>query len=169
MLCVWTCGRLENQAGGKAHTYACRVFNRAHDLTTSTSPRYPAARAQSIRSYFSGDDDFNWNFGLALAAGGKFVEAEAVLASISSLDYRWGRRGSGAGWVAYFHLSTHYAYIVQPGVQERGLAAGGWRRELGWVRELQLPAGSAPLMQDPSHTYGPGRRRLTCRGLRAAS
>lgn len=43
---------------------------------------------QSIRSYFAADDDFNWNYGLALAATGKYAEAEEALASVQRPEYR---------------------------------------------------------------------------------
>jgi hypothetical protein len=43
---------------------------------------------QSIRSYFTNDDDFNWNYGLALAATGKYAEAEEALASVQREAYR---------------------------------------------------------------------------------
>jgi hypothetical protein len=43
---------------------------------------------QSIRSYFANDDDFNWNYGLALAATGKFREAEEALGAVQSDKYR---------------------------------------------------------------------------------
>lgn len=44
---------------------------------------------QSIRSYFTADDDFNWNYGLALAATGKYREAEEALAAVQREAYRW--------------------------------------------------------------------------------
>lgn len=44
---------------------------------------------QSIRSYFTGDDDFNWNYGLALAATGKYREAEEALAAVQRESYRF--------------------------------------------------------------------------------
>lgn len=44
---------------------------------------------QSIKSYFANDDDFNWNYGLALAATGKYREAEDALAAVQSKRYRW--------------------------------------------------------------------------------
>lgn len=45
-------------------------------------------RAQSIRSYFTQDDDFNWNYGLTLAASGKYREAEEALAAVQRDSYR---------------------------------------------------------------------------------
>ncbi|WIA41956.1 hypothetical protein OEZ86_009260 [Tetradesmus obliquus] len=42
----------------------------------------------SIRSYFASDDDFNWNYGLALAATGKYREAEEALGAVQSDKYR---------------------------------------------------------------------------------
>lgn len=44
--------------------------------------------AQSIKSYFPNDDDFNWNFGIAKAATGKYMEAEEALMSINNEAYR---------------------------------------------------------------------------------
>ncbi|KAL6747777.1 flagellar protein Dyf13 [Haematococcus lacustris] len=43
---------------------------------------------QSIKSYFPNDDDFNWNFGIAKAAFGKYREAEETLSLIQSEKYR---------------------------------------------------------------------------------
>jgi len=34
---------------------------------------------KSIKSYFLNDEDFNWNFGIALAAAGEFWEGEEAL------------------------------------------------------------------------------------------
>lgn len=45
---------------------------------------------QSIRSYFASDDAFNWNYGLALAATGKYKEAEEALASVQQQSCRSG-------------------------------------------------------------------------------
>lgn len=47
-----------------------------------------AAASQSIKSYFPNDDDFNWNYGLAKAATGKYQEAEEALVSIHNEKYR---------------------------------------------------------------------------------
>jgi intraflagellar transport protein 56 len=44
--------------------------------------------SQSIRSYFANDDDFNWNYGLALAATGKYREAEEALGAVQNDKYR---------------------------------------------------------------------------------
>mmetsp|Transcript_35995 Transcript_35995/g.106434 ORF Transcript_35995/g.106434 Transcript_35995/m.106434 type:complete len:556 (-) Transcript_35995:813-2480(-) len=43
---------------------------------------------QSIKSYFPSDDDFNWNYGIAKAATGKYREAEEALLSINAEKYR---------------------------------------------------------------------------------
>ena len=40
------------------------------------------------QSYFPNDDDFNWNYGIAKAATGKFREAEEALSSIQNEKYR---------------------------------------------------------------------------------
>ena len=42
----------------------------------------------SIESYFINDDDFNWNFGVALAAAGDYGKAEEALLQIASDQYR---------------------------------------------------------------------------------
>ena len=34
---------------------------------------------RSIKPYFANDDDFNWNFGIALASARDFIEAEEAL------------------------------------------------------------------------------------------
>eukprot|EP00201_Polytomella_parva_P024112 CAMPEP_0175040624 /NCGR_PEP_ID=MMETSP0052_2-20121109/1383_1 /TAXON_ID=51329 ORGANISM="Polytomella parva, Strain SAG 63-3" /NCGR_SAMPLE_ID=MMETSP0052_2 /ASSEMBLY_ACC=CAM_ASM_000194 /LENGTH=582 /DNA_ID=CAMNT_0016302889 /DNA_START=6 /DNA_END=1754 /DNA_ORIENTATION=+ len=43
---------------------------------------------QSIKVYFPADDDFNWNFGFAKAATGKFKEAEEALLQVQNEKYR---------------------------------------------------------------------------------
>lgn len=52
---------------------------------------------QSIRSYFASDDDFNWNYGLALAATGKYREAEEALGAVQSDKYRWAAPAGTSG------------------------------------------------------------------------
>lgn len=42
---------------------------------------------KSIKSYFLNDDDFNWNYGIALAAAGENQEAEETLLQITSEKY----------------------------------------------------------------------------------
>jgi intraflagellar transport protein 56 len=43
---------------------------------------------ESIETYLKEDDDFNWNYGIALAACQKFKEAEEVLLRINSDKYK---------------------------------------------------------------------------------
>merc|ERR1711988_1811085 len=43
---------------------------------------------KSIKPYFSNDDDFNWNFGIALAAAGEFKEAKEAFHMIQNEKYR---------------------------------------------------------------------------------
>merc|ERR1719158_1934247 len=43
---------------------------------------------KSIKPYFSSDDDFNWNYGVALAAAGDFKEAKEALLIIQNEKYR---------------------------------------------------------------------------------
>jgi len=43
---------------------------------------------KSIKSYFSSDDDFNWNYGLAKASVGEFAEAEEALLAIQNETYQ---------------------------------------------------------------------------------
>ncbi len=43
---------------------------------------------KSIKSYFLNDEDFNWNYGISLAAAGEFVEAEEALLQIQTEKYR---------------------------------------------------------------------------------
>lgn len=42
---------------------------------------------KSIKSYFLNDDDFNWNYGIALAAAGEFKEGEEALLQVTSEKY----------------------------------------------------------------------------------
>lgn len=43
---------------------------------------------KSIKSFFKNDDDFLWNYGIALAASGNYKEAEEVLLSIQNEKYK---------------------------------------------------------------------------------
>lgn len=43
---------------------------------------------QSIRDYSGGQDEFNWNYGMALAASGNYEEAEEALLSIKNEEFR---------------------------------------------------------------------------------
>jgi intraflagellar transport protein 56 len=42
---------------------------------------------KSIKPYFSNDDDFNWNFGIALAAAGDFKEAKEAFQMVQNEKY----------------------------------------------------------------------------------
>eukprot|EP00882_Tetradesmus_deserticola_P016201 GHRQ01017284.1.p1 GENE.GHRQ01017284.1~~GHRQ01017284.1.p1 ORF type:complete len:145 (+),score=66.89 GHRQ01017284.1:707-1141(+) len=42
----------------------------------------------SIRSYFANDDDFNWDYGITLAATSKFRDAEEALRAVRNDKYR---------------------------------------------------------------------------------
>jgi hypothetical protein len=44
--------------------------------------------AQSIKPYMAGDDDFAWDYGLALAAVGRSKEAAEQLQSVRNEEYR---------------------------------------------------------------------------------
>ncbi|CAD8102938.1 unnamed protein product [Paramecium sonneborni] len=43
---------------------------------------------KSIKNYFSNDDDFNWNYGIACAGVGDYKEAEEALVAIQAEKYR---------------------------------------------------------------------------------
>ena len=43
---------------------------------------------KSIKPYFINDDDFNWNFGIALAAAKEYNEAEEALQAVNSEKYK---------------------------------------------------------------------------------
>lgn len=43
---------------------------------------------KSIKNYFSSDDDFNWNYGIACAGVGDYKEAEDALVAIQAEKYR---------------------------------------------------------------------------------
>merc|ERR1712157_544931 len=74
---------------------------------------------KSIKPYFSNDDDFNWNYGLACASAGYYKESRDALLQIQSEKYRaefcylsWLSRVyimSGApelAWETYVHMDT---------------------------------------------------------------
>jgi intraflagellar transport protein 56 len=43
---------------------------------------------KSIKNFFTNDDDFNWNYGIACAGTGDYKEAEEALVSIQGEKYR---------------------------------------------------------------------------------
>lgn len=43
---------------------------------------------KSIKNFFTNDDDFNWNYGIANAGTGDYKEAEEALVAIQSEKYR---------------------------------------------------------------------------------
>ena len=43
---------------------------------------------KSIRQYFNNDDDFNWNFGIALAQAKEYREAEEAFLRVQNAKYR---------------------------------------------------------------------------------
>ncbi|KAL0485261.1 intraflagellar transport protein 56 [Acrasis kona] len=43
---------------------------------------------KSIKTFFVADDDFNWNYGIALAAAGKFKEGEEAFLQIQNEQYK---------------------------------------------------------------------------------
>eukprot|EP00879_Flechtneria_rotunda_P009429 GHRR01009871.1.p1 GENE.GHRR01009871.1~~GHRR01009871.1.p1 ORF type:complete len:458 (+),score=143.98 GHRR01009871.1:1-1374(+) len=81
----------------------------------------------SIRSYFANDDDFNWNYGLALAATGKYREAEEALRSIQKDKYR--SDPICVSWLVRCYIMTGRAaaawQLYQDMQEAGGHAAGG--------------------------------------------
>lgn len=63
------------------------VLAGSHGGGDSLEP-FAISHLQSIKSYFANDDDFNWNYGLALAATGKYREAEEALGAVQNESYR---------------------------------------------------------------------------------
>lgn len=74
---------------------------------------------KSIKPYFSSDDDFNWNYGIALAAAGDFKEAKEALLLVQNEKYRaefcyisWLARcyinsnEPGIAWEMYVRMDT---------------------------------------------------------------
>jgi len=43
---------------------------------------------KSVKPYFTNDDDFNWNYGVALAAAGDYKEGKEALLLVQNEDYR---------------------------------------------------------------------------------
>ncbi len=43
---------------------------------------------KSVRPYFLNDDDFNWNYGIALSAAGDYKEGEEMLLQISNEKHK---------------------------------------------------------------------------------
>ena len=42
---------------------------------------------KSIKQYFSNDDDFNWNFGIACSAAGDYTEGKDALLQVQNEKY----------------------------------------------------------------------------------
>jgi len=74
---------------------------------------------KSIKPYFTNDDDFNWNFGIALASAGDFKEAKEALHMVQNEKYRaefcyvsWLARcyvnsnEPGLAWEMYVRMDT---------------------------------------------------------------
>lgn len=65
------------------------VFMSSCSVMHTVTHNATSAPMQSIKSYFSTDDDFNWDHGLALAATGKYREAEEALGAVQNEKYRF--------------------------------------------------------------------------------
>lgn len=68
---------------------------------------------RTIREFLLGDDDFNWNYGMCLAATGQFVEAEEALLAVNSEAYRC--EFAYAAWLARCHIANgrpHLAWSI---------------------------------------------------------
>jgi intraflagellar transport protein 56 len=74
---------------------------------------------KSIKNFFANDDDFNWNYGIALAASGQYKEAEECLLQIQNDSYKqdycfssWLARcyvmngKAGLAWELYLKMDT---------------------------------------------------------------
>lgn len=74
---------------------------------------------KSIKPYFTNDDDFNWNYGIACAAAGDYKEAQEALLQIQNEKYRaefcylsWLARcyimnnEPGLAWETYVRMDT---------------------------------------------------------------
>merc|ERR1719174_2608246 len=60
---------------------------------------------KSIMPYFSNDDDFNWNYGLACAAAGDYKEGREALLMVQSEKYRAEFQYSA--WLARCHIMSN--------------------------------------------------------------
>lgn len=67
---------------------------------------------QSIKSYFPNDDDFNWNFGIAKAAVGKYKEAEETLSMIQNEKYRQVCHGNTATPLSFGVWDVSHATVL---------------------------------------------------------
>eukprot|EP00736_Rhodelphis_marinus_P004432 Rmarinus@m.5735 len=57
---------------------------------------------KSIKTYFYNDDDFNWNYGIALAASGQYRAAEETLSLVQNEKYRQDYHF--LAWLARCHI-----------------------------------------------------------------
>jgi intraflagellar transport protein 56 len=60
---------------------------------------------KSIMPYFSNDDDFNWNYGLACAAAGDYKEGKRALLQVQSEPYR--NDFCYLSWLARCHIMNN--------------------------------------------------------------
>lgn len=65
---------------------------------------------KSIKPYFSSDDDFNWNYGVALAAAGDFKEAKEALLIIQNEKYR--TEFCYTSWLARCYINSNEPAIA---------------------------------------------------------
>jgi len=59
---------------------------------------------QSIKDYSEGQDEFNWNYGMALAASGNYQEAEEALRQISNENFR--SEYYYQAWLCFCYIAT---------------------------------------------------------------
>jgi len=64
---------------------------------------------KSIKPYFTNDDDFSWNYGIACAAAGEYKEAKQALLQIQNETYR-------AEWSYQSWLARCYIMDNEPGI-----------------------------------------------------
>ena len=62
---------------------------------------------ESVREYLEDDDDFNWNYGISLAASGKFEEGLGALLKVTKDSYK--TELAYALWLAKCHIMTNNA------------------------------------------------------------
>jgi len=65
---------------------------------------------QSIKAYCEAQDEFNWNYGMALAASGSYQEAEEALLQISNDDFRSDYYYRA--WLSFCYIATGKAGLA---------------------------------------------------------
>jgi hypothetical protein len=140
---------MSRRPGRRLHTVPARQCMAPGPDAAPAGP----AHAQSIKPYLQGDDEFCWNYGLALAAVSRHAEAAEQLLAVRSEAYRWA---GGGGPAAVPGVDVVWCCWTDCwGCCHDGKTADGWKQWLpgawrraepcyqGWLARCLVGAGRA--------------------------